>query len=281
MIVIDFFHKNTRATIHEMTYHRILLLVSGWAGVGSALLAEVAAPLPSAAAAITVAATSSLVSQNVFRGQRLSGAALQPAVEISSGHFTGGVWANLPVRDIGSRRADPEVDLYAAYNLKWIEAVSIAPGVTSYHYPRALTDAGAYRTTLEPNLALNGLLAGGKFTPKIAYDLVLKSVTYELAGYYAVALPALGSELDFTFIAGTYRQADGVNRAVPAVKARGDYWLAGVAAPFAISREAKFTVGLAFTEGRQTFVEQGNSARAPDPLAVGRGVVTLSYTWSF
>ena len=72
-----------------------------------------------------------------------------------------------------------------------------------------------------------------------------------------------------------------VNAADPAVKAWGDYWLLGVSMPFQISTAGKFTLGWAYTEGRDAFAKQGSAPKGVNTLAVGRGVVTVSYSHSF
>lgn len=249
------------------------------AGAGG-LLAQAAAPA-AASPGIAVTASASMVSQYMFRGQRLNGAGFQPSVEVAAGDFTGGVWANLPVHDIVPDSSDPEFDLYASYTLKMSDAMSVVPGVTSYHYPKASTGAGLYRWTFEPSLALNYTVEGIKITPKLYYDTVLKGATYEITGFYAVPMKGIGSELDFTATAGTYKLTDATNAPSPSVKSWGDYWLLGVAAPFQLSKEAKLTVGFAYTEGRNAFTKAGNFAKATNGLAIGRGVVTVSYAWSF
>lgn len=246
-----------------------------------ALFAQAVPPAPAAAPAVTVTATASVVSQYMFRGQRLNGAGFQPSVEIGAGDFTGGVWANVPLDNIVPDSSDPEFDLYGSYTFKLSDAASIVPGFTSYHYPSAPTNAGFYRNTFEPSLAANYTVQGVKLTPKFYYDLVLKAATYEVSGAYAVALKELGSELDFTATVGTYKGTDVANHTTPSVKAWGDYWLLGVAAPFQISKEAKLTVGFAYTEGRDAFTKQGSFKQVTNSLAIGRGVVTISYAWTF
>ncbi|MSU48810.1 MAG: hypothetical protein EXS37_06945 [Opitutus sp.] len=260
----------------------LLACLSAVAFGAQGLFAQAAAPAVAAAPSVSVTATASVVSQYMFRGQRLSSAAFQPAVEIAAGDYTGGVWASVPfdgktVPD----SSDPEIDLYGSYTLKLSEAASIVPGVTSYHYPKAPTSAGFYRWTFEPNVAVNYTVEGLKFTPKLYYDTVLKGATYELTAAYAIPMKDIGSELGFTATAGTYKLKDFANDTNPSVKAWGDYWLLGVAAPFQINKQAKLTVGFAYTEGKNAFTKQGRFGQTPNSLAIGRGVVTVSYAWSF
>ncbi len=67
----------------------------------------------------------------------------------------------------------------------------------------------------------------------------------------------------------------------PKIKNWGDYWSLGVSLPFVVTKESKLTVGWAYTEGRDNFLKQGPSPKAANPAAVGRGVFTVSYAWTF
>lgn len=239
-------------------------------------------PVVAAAPTVTVTATASLASQYMFRGLRLSDGGLQPSVEATAGNLTLGAWSNFPFNgDKVPDSSDPEIDLYGSYVFALPEGFTVAPGFTSYHFPKAPTNAGFYRSTFEPNFALSYTVDGVRLTPKIYYDVVLRGPTYELSAFYAYPLKDIGSELDFTGTFGTYKWKDAANHASPDVKAWGDYWLIGVAAPFQITRTSKVTLGFAYTEGRRAFTKAGTFGKKPNSLAVGRGVVTLSYALSF
>lgn len=261
---------------------KILLTVLGFAGVGFASLqAQAPAVQPAAAPAYSVTSTFSAVSQYMFRGQRLGGPSWQPSVEVGAGDFTAGLWSNLPFKDKLANSSDPEFDLYGSYTVNVDNELRLVSGVTLYTYPKAPTNAGYYRSTIEPSLALNYTVAGVKLTPKLYYDFTLSGPTYELTAVYALALKDLGTELDFTGQVGSYIQRDVANKTTPDVKAWGDYWQLGVAAPFQITKESKLTVGFAYTEGTSAEVKQGNAPKSANPLAVGRGVVTVSYSYAF
>jgi hypothetical protein len=217
----------------------------------------------------------------MFRGQRLNGAGFQPSVEAAAGDLVGGVWANFPLEDKVPDSSDPEIDIYGSYTFKFSDALSLVPGFTSYHYPKAPESAGFYRWTFEPNIALNYTVQGFKLTPKLYYDTVLDGATLELTAFYAIPMKDIGSELDFTATAGTYKLKDFANDTSPAVKAWGDYWLVGVAMPFQIAPNQKLTLGFAYTEGSNAFTKAGRDPRAANSLAIGRGVATLSYAFSF
>ncbi len=75
------------------------------------LQAQTATPAPAPAAAtpaapavatppapaFTTTITPSVVSQYMFRGQRLGGGAFEPSVEVDAGNLAIGVWANVPI----------------------------------------------------------------------------------------------------------------------------------------------------------------------------------------
>lgn len=258
----------------------VLLLgsVRSWAQAPGAASASAPMAMPS----VSVTATLSAVSQYMFRGLRVSDGGLQPAVEATAGNLVAGVWSNFPFDgDKVPGSSDPEIDGYGVYNFALEDGITLTPGFTWYHYPRADKGAGFYRSTFEPSLALSYIVDGVKLTPKVYYDVVLKGPTYELTAFYAVPLAAIGSELDFTGTFGAYKWKDTSNDASPEVKAYGQYWLLGVAAPFQVSPNAKFTVGFAYTEGRKAYTKAGTFGKVPNSLAVGRGVVTVSYAWTF
>jgi uncharacterized protein (TIGR02001 family) len=260
----------------------LLASVSALAVGASGLFAQAAAPAPAAAPSVSVTATASVVSQYMFRGMRLGSAAFQPAVEVAAGDLTAGAWLSTPFDgDKVPDSSDPEIDLYGSYTFKLSDAATLVPGFTSYHYPKAPTSAGFYKWSFEPSLALNYTVEGVKLTPKLYYDFVLEGATFELTAGYAVPLKDIGSELQFAATAGTYKWKEFANDASPAVKAWGDYWLVGVTMPFQISKEAKLSIGFAYTEGTNAFTKVGNLGKSPNGAAIGRGVATISYAWSF
>lgn len=264
---------------------KLLVALLGAAAVGVASMNAQAPAAPVAPAApapaYTLTATATAVSQYMFRGQRLGGPSWQPAVEFGTGDLTVGLWSNLPFKDKVTDVSDPEFDLYGSYTFNVNKQLSVVPGFTFYDYPKAPTNIGFYRSTFEPNIAVNYTVADIKLTPKFYYDTVLRGPTYEFTAAYALPLKDLGTELDFTAQAGTFIQKDVAKDSNPDTKAWGDYWLLGVAAPFQITKASKFTIGYAYTEGRDAYYKQGSAPRTPNTVAVGRGVVTLSYAYSF
>jgi hypothetical protein len=218
----------------------------------------------------------------MFRGVRLGGPSFQPTVEYDEGNFAGGVWASIPITDKVKGQSDPEFDFYASYKIEAIkDTLTWQPGVTIYTYPNAKKKDGFYKATFEPNVALNYTISGWTFTPKAYYDFVLKGPTLELTGAYAVPLKDMGTELDFTGTAGTYKWTTAAPDQGADVKNYGNYWLLGVAAPFQVNKDSKFVIGWAYTKGSDNYLKLGRTPKVTNTGAVGRGVVTLSYAISF
>lgn len=237
-------------------------------------------PAPPPPPAYSVTVTAGAVSQYMWRGLRLSGAAFQPSVEVGAGNFAVGIWASTPFDSgVVPDSSDPEFDIYGSYNFAVSDKLSITPGFTSYNFPDAPTSAGWYRSTFEPNVALNYTVSGVKLTPKLYYDFVTKGATLEFTAFYALALS--GFELDFTAQVGTYKWKEFANNTTPDVKAWGDYWFVGVSAPFQLTPASKLVIGFAYTEGRDAFTKQGTAPRSANTGAIGRGVASISYSHIF
>jgi hypothetical protein len=250
-----------------------------------ACLIAAAGTMPAPARAVTtdgigVTTTATAVSTYMFRGQRLGGLSLQPAAEWSAAEAALGFWSTFPLKDRVPDTSDPELNLYGSYNVRLGERLQLIPGFTYYYFPNAPTADGFYRSTFEPNVAASFSVQGLQLTPKLYYDIILKGATYEVTAAYAVPLTAIGLELNFTGTAGTYKLRDvvhGSNRH----KAWGDYWLVGVSIPVQITQRAGVLLGYTYTEGRNAYTKEGLAPRERNALAVGRGVVTLSYSHAF
>ena len=241
-------------------------------------------PAPAAAAAapaVAVTATGAFVSDYMFRGQRLNGAGFQPTIEVAAGDFTAGVWGNFVLKDKVPDSSDPEIDLYASYTIALGKDLTLVPGATAYFYPSAPTQFGFYKSTFEPNLALNYSVEGVKFTPKVYYDMTLEGATWELTVGYAIPMKDIGSELGLAATFGTFLLDEAANNTTPSVKSWGDYWQVGGSLPFQLSKDSKLTVGLAYAKGSNAYTKQGTAGKTPNALAVGRSVVTLAYSLSF
>lgn len=226
--------------------------------------------------------TPAVASQYMFRGVRLGGPSFEPTLEYDYGALAAGVWGNIPLKDKVDGQSDPEFDFYGSYTVDVVkDTVSIVPGVTIYTYPNANKSNGFYKASFEPNLALNYTLGPVKFTPKLYYDFVLKGPTAELTAAFAVPLKDAGTELDFTGTYGTFKWTAAAADSTPDIKNWGDYYLVGVAAPFQLNKASKLTLGFAYTKGSSNFLKQGSAGKIANTAAVGRGVVTISYAYTF
>lgn len=259
----------------------LLTLLSLAAASPAVLLAQTPAPAPVETPSSSWVLTPSFVSQYMFRGVRLGGPSFQPSIEFDSGNLALGVWSNFPINDKVAGVSDPEIDPYASYTIAINDATSIVPGFTWYNYPDADKNAGLYKSTFEPSLAVNFTVGGVKLTPKVYYDFILKGPTYEFSAAFAVPMKDAGTELDFLATVGTFKWTDAAEYSSPAYKNWGDYWQVGVSAPFAVSKDSKFIIGFAYAEGSNNYLKQGSFPKFENTSAVGRGVVTLSYSITF
>lgn len=225
--------------------------------------------------------TAAVVSQYMFRGLRYGGPALQPYVEFDSGNASWGVWASTPLAARVPGQSDPEVDPYGAYKIPLRDGLNLQPGFTWYTYPNADPARGFYRSTFEPSLALNYTGHGVTLTPKAYYDFVLHGPTFELTAASAVPLTTLGTELDLLATVGTYQWDAAVAHAAPDVRSRGDYWLVGATIPYQLTLASRVSVGFAYTRGSGNELKQGEPPKPARAGAAGRGVVTVTYSWSF
>ena len=222
-----------------------------------------------------------VVSRYIFRGQDRGGAAVQTAIDGTRGDFGAGLWTSFPLEGSGAASPGTEADLYVVQNLHLGGKFTLTPGATLYAYPRADRALGFRRTTLEPSLALNGTLAGISLTPKLSHDLNLDATTLEVAAVYALALPALGTELDFNGTAGTYLRRDEVSAFAGQTKAWGNYTQIGVSLPYQVNPRTKLVVGWTYAAGSGAFIKPGAFPRTADPRTAARGFASLGFSTTF
>ncbi len=252
--------------------HKKLLLLFAGALAASSMSTALAQP--------TWLVQPAVASQYMFRGVRLGGPSFQPTIEMNNGPLKLGVWANVPISDKVVGQSDPELDFYGAWTITLVkDKLTLVPGATFYYYPNADETVGFYKSTFEPNLALNWTAGALTLTPKVYYDAVLQGPTFELGAAYVV--PLKGTELDFSGTIGTLKWDDSIKNSTPETKNWGDYWSAGVAMPFEVTKNQKLTVGWAYTRGSNNNFKTGTLPKASNGAAVGRGVVTVSYGITF
>ncbi len=240
-----------------------------------------AGPGTPAASKITLSATASFVNQYMFRGERLGGPSFQPTIDGTYGDLAVGLWSNFPLQDKLAGQSDPEFNLYGSYSLALNDRVTLVPGWTLYTYPRAPTDVGFFRATLEPNLVLNFTIADLGLAPRISYDLDTHESTGEVSASYALPLLGVGTEIDLTGTLGTHTLSNAEYGATPRVKAWGNFWSLGAAVPYQIPGAGKLTFGWAYTRGSGAFMKRGSAPKEVNPLAAGRGIIAVSYAMEF
>ncbi len=49
----------------------------------------------------------------------------------------------------------------------------------------------------------------------------------------------------------------------------------------ALTSTGKLTVSLAYTKGSNNFFKEGDAAKSENTAAVGHGIMTISYAWTF
>jgi hypothetical protein len=230
---------------------------------------------------------STLVSQYLYRGERLGGVSLQSWAEVDPGNLGVGVWTDFPL--IGgnnpTHQSNPEIDPYAYYRIACGDQLSVIPAFQVDTYPQAKVGSasipGYFRTRAEPSLALDYRFLGVSFEPKVAYDFTLRGGTYEFTALYAVPVAAIGSEVDLKATGGWFDYANGLVNASPKARAVGGYWLAGAELPFQLGRRSRITLGWAYSAAFHDSLQVGSGPRARNSLAAGRGVFSLAYAWTF
>lgn len=246
----------------------------------TALAAPAAEPLPFAEGEEGEwSLTTAVVSRYMFRGVRVGGESLQPSLDYTRGPLALGIWGSAGLANQVAGDSDPEMDFYGAYSFSHDNGTwSVTPGLNIYTYPDARRADGLYRATFEPSLAASAILGGIRFTPALHHDLTLRGTTAELTAEFAVPLTTLGTELGFSATVGTYKWNAATAGASPREKNWGDYWSAGVTLPYQVSARSSVSLAVAYAEGRNNFYKQGTDPKQPNEDAVGRLVVTLSYT---
>ena len=237
------------------------------------------APMLQSAPSVTL--TSTLVSDHLFRGQRLGGFSFQPAIHLNGGDSVAGISASIPVDGESADRPDPEIDLYASRTFALHTSWRLTPGFTLYAYPDASARSGYDRAIFEPNLALSYTIPGVRLTSTYYYDLTRKGPILELAAAIALPLKKFGTELDLAASVGEYRLRDAFKNATPTKRLSGNYWTLGASVPFQITSTSSIRIGVSHSAGFNSLIQQGATVRTGNPLAARRVVAQLGYSLSF
>ncbi len=257
----------------------LLIALAGALSVGAL---NVRAQAGATVNAPTVTANVSVVSQYMFRGQRLGGLSLQPSAEIGGmlgGNLAVGVWASKPLSNRIPGVSDPEFDFYGSYTSTIAEGLTLVPGFTYYYYPNLVNTV--HKATFEPSLALNYTIAGVKLTPKLYYDMTLEGPTWEISAAHSVALASLGATVDLSATWGSYKITDVVKNGSPATKNWGDYCSFGFSVPIQLSTNSKLSLGWAYHIGWDNKFKTGSDPQVTNSLQAERGVGSVNYSFSF
>lgn len=232
-------------------------------------------------AAPSMSLTTKLVSDHVFRGQRLSGASLQPAIDLSVGDLFAGIAASVPIENRAANQPGAELDAYASYRYTPNATTQLTSGIAAYFYRHAPVRSGYRRGIFEPNLALSHTLAGVRFTSTVYYDLTRRGPTVDLTADVALPLTKLGTELDLDASVGGYRLSDGFKNAAPKERLSGNYLSLGASVPFQITSASNIRIGVNYSVAFNSHIKQGASPRTDNPLAARRAVAQFGCSWSY
>ena len=132
---------------------------------------------------LSMSTTTDYVSEYVFRGVTLAGAAVQPGVSVSYDGFTLGAWGSVSVG--GEADAFPdEVNLYAVKVMSFGDEIDLKFGATLFHFPQS-----GKIFDFDNDLANTIEIFGG-----LDFDLPLNPGA---TGYYDIDLDRFTLELDF------------------------------------------------------------------------------------
>lgn len=242
-----------------------------------------AAPVTPAAPTWSTTITPSYVNVYMFRGSRLGGQSFEPSITSTYGNLTLGVWANDPIVNAGKvpGQSDPEIDPNASYTIPINDSLNIQPGATWYTYLRAPTNQGYYKMTFEPKVAVNWTAGGFTLSPTYYYDMVLQQSTAELNAAYSIPLKSYGTAFNINGTLGTYLGSSEVNGSNPQTHAWGNYYLIGFSMPYQVCKQGSLSIGWAFTAGSNADIKVFGQPQYHNPETAGRGVVTVSFAWTF
>lgn len=212
--------------------------------VGGGLLVATLAP---AYAELAPSVTGTVVSQYVFRGVRLAGPSVQPAIEFGDANTSFGLSASTPLEREARDLFDVEADIFASRRFAVNARTGIRPGVVAYVYGGAA--AGWRRSAIEPSLALDYTLGPVQVTPALSYDLTNKEPTFEITGAMALPLSRFGTELDLTANIGTRRLRRAQSGSTPGTNRARHFSIFEASVPWQVTPRSRVTIGLAYVVG--------------------------------
>lgn len=235
----------------------------------AALVAGVSAQADTAPAAaapaksdLSVTVDVSYVSSYVFRGQHVTGDAIQPSIEVAYGDFYAGAWHS---DDVANTAVETETDYYAGYGYKLNDTFSLDGGVTRYTYNGGHGTGAANNDSTEIYV---GAKAKVLLTPAVYYyyDFDRDVSTFEGSVGYSLPIDAIKASLDLSGKLG-YVQ-------IPGDGADYTYGVLGASVPYKLSETATFTVGVDYVLNDQRGLK--SNGRSSDEL-VGKAGVSIGF----
>jgi len=225
-------------------------------------------------AGTTLTVAPSIVTNYMFRGQRLGGLSFEGTAELNAGTWATGVWWNNPIEQAVPGSSDPEIDPYVNYSFA-VGGLNLTTGATLYWYPNVV---GAYGETFELNAGLNFESGGLSATPKIYYDTKLKQVTLELAASYTAPIEAWDTTVTLSGLVGDYL-ADSFGAA--GTKGWGTYYQVGLNAPYQIADNQTIDFGVNYHSGSDSYIRVEGVGKSKNSLQDSRTTFSVTYSYGF
>jgi uncharacterized protein (TIGR02001 family) len=227
------------------------------------------------ASALSVTADISYVTDYVFRAVRASTDSIQPSVEATYGDIYAGVWNS---NDLNSDGVS-ETDLYAGYNLKVSDSLSLDVGVTRFLYEG--------QSTNDTTEVFVGTSFKGVVTPSIYYyyDLDREVNTFEASLGYSLPIDAIKASLDLTGKLGYVNRQGDLKGYVDGNTGEIDtttendytYFSAGAAIPYKLSDTATLTVGVEYVYNNEKTLSQFDSGKNETDIIVGKAGISIGF----
>jgi uncharacterized protein (TIGR02001 family) len=219
------------------------------------------------ASALSVTADISYVTDYVFRAVRASTDSIQPSVEATYGDIYAGVWNS---NDLNSDGVS-ETDLYAGYNLKVSDSLSLDVGVTRFLYEG--------QSTNDTTEVFVGTSFKGAVTPSIYYyyDLDREVNTFEASLGYSLPIDAIKASLDLTGKLGYVNRQGDLKGYVATTENDYTYFSAGAAIPYKLSDTATLTVGVEYVYNNEKTLSQFDSGKNDTDIIVGKAGISIGF----
>jgi len=226
--------------------------------------------------------TPALVTAFIDRGVYTSGLSFQPTVTYSRGAFAFELFGNFPISGRIPGTPYPQIDFTTSYSWDIAPDVfTVVPRVLLSTFSQADTAEGFHKAICELGVTFGCTPVGDLCaTLDLWRDVVQKGGGCELGIEYSLPFKLHGASAELSALIGRYDLSDTVPNAPEKIRNKGDYFSAGVSFPFELSNTSKLTVGWCYAKGTHNHTWAGQGEPEPNPHAIGRGIVTMSYSRS-